>query len=547
MSNIYINELLKSHHVTDLMTRINDLEDITINDWKEGVTIKLSGGIIYVLFPRKDATVLDSAGNIADGRISSFSIHNGKTINREAVAILHDTHNANTVGGAQNEVFDMVISDTTVWVFINPSFSNNPLKENAPILQSYDLITGLQTGERIVIIPVPNPIAGEGSDIATNSITFFIKGDFLYFGGRGQFLNKVPKDLSITAEPVEGSHHRSMLEHYYVLGNEAGSNTLFFGHGGHIATVADPSPTSFLGAFNTEPHPSTAGRKIKSYEVFNSDSQVVIRQPFVTGDFPGNTADFIFFKAKDLEPPESGIPEKFRSYPILSGLDAENSIQGTLQADLTISTGLYDIGTTGGSLVAELEDLPGTSDPAEFSTVFKFPLDDRIALFKATSATTPGQAGLEPLEFRSIVLYDDTGNFVSYFPPVDVDILTEWFKYPTSTTFSSIGFRPDDDDLVGLDSLVTSQLIIDMRDAITALVPTFINGATGNAFDTINGSPDNLYNIAMGTRSVYGDTRGIEFYDYAHDENTMNTQQPFDLDIGEILEQIIVLEASSST
>ncbi len=99
----------------------------------------------------------------------------------------------------------------------------------------------------------------------------------------------------------------------------------------------------------------------------------------------------------------------------------------------------------------------------------------------------------------------------------------------------------------GADSITDH--ILGMRIAIEALAPFYVNAVTGNPFNFINLSDDNLIKVAMGNRTKYGATGG-EAFDWTHDEATLIADTPddgpFDIDIGEIEETITKLEESST-
>lgn len=86
---------------------------------------------------------------------------------------------------------------------------------------------------------------------------------------------------------------------------------------------------------------------------------------------------------------------------------------------------------------------------------------------------------------------------------------------------------------------------IDMRDAIEALAPFYVNVVTGNPFNWTDLSADNLYFKAMGDRTKYGASGGAA-YDWTHDLTALrNDHVPYDIDIGEPEECIALLEASA--
>jgi hypothetical protein len=87
-----------------------------------------------------------------------------------------------------------------------------------------------------------------------------------------------------------------------------------------------------------------------------------------------------------------------------------------------------------------------------------------------------------------------------------------------------------------------SEHITDMRTAIEALAPLFVNADTGNPFNWTPASSDNLYFKAMGNRTKYGATGGSE-YDWTRTFQ-LEGDRLRDIDIGEIEECVTLLEAS---
>lgn len=137
-----------------------------------------------------------------------------------------------------------------------------------------------------------------------------------------------------------------------------------------------------------------------------------------------------------------------------------------------------------------------------------------------------------------------TGDFIDYLP--ELSPITEWNGYISGTPPISIGTMPTDTALNDVESEISIEIILQMRAAIDDLAPRFRPSVTEELFDTTNGSENNLYNIALGDRSEYGFIpEDAQYYTYTRSEAAMiSDPSTYDIDIGEIYEQILILEAS---
>lgn len=97
--------------------------------------------------------------------------------------------------------------------------------------------------------------------------------------------------------------------------------------------------------------------------------------------------------------------------------------------------------------------------------------------------------------------------------------------------------------LTSNNAIVAANHITDMRTAIQAIVAAghYKNPATHVAYNWTNGSPNNLYYVAMGDRTKYGATGGAG-YTWTRTLAQMANTYTYDIDIGEIYECVETLK-----
>lgn len=125
------------------------------------------------------------------------------------------------------------------------------------------------------------------------------------------------------------------------------------------------------------------------------------------------------------------------------------------------------------------------------------------------------------------------------------------FNSYTTTTATSLGTPDAGVSIPALAALTAAnnnadlvpRHIIDMRDAIETLAPYFDNPATTNPYNWTAASSDNLFYVANGNRTEYGATGGAA-YDWTRTEAAMEGDYAYSIDIGEVLNCIVQLEAS---
>ena len=115
--------------------------------------------------------------------------------------------------------------------------------------------------------------------------------------------------------------------------------------------------------------------------------------------------------------------------------------------------------------------------------------------------------------------------------------VTNWDGYVNGTTSQSIGTFPDDNDLSYINCSMVARQLIDIRVAIEALDDDGMKFARGiSAFTGAGG----LFHQSH-TRTQFGGTT-IRGSDWTHDEATLNANDLYDIDIGEIERVIAYIE-----
>lgn len=507
MANKWRNGLINSADVVDIMRRLNALESIEDFAFGAEACYSSSDDIIYVIqtadfnlpigggaTPEFD----DGVGGAPLVAIHGFSGTTGRLVKKDHVVIPNDS---------SGDLYGRIACDGSGNLYLWGWPADQTTGTTVRKYSSAGMLIATQS-----IFSPPHP---SGFDFGNSSVnaTFVWRGGNLYIAHGSSFW-VLPDTLGLASSGLTGL--RIPKAHGPILAAvNVGGEDKFQHHAGSITGSEWNTPLdqfTFVGL--------SGGAK-------------VFVESLITGRSLVNLANSTI---KDIDIPFIDPNSGFWTVPFETTPRTD-----VYELDQGLGFFLYD---NVGGLVSEVLD-PPTATTQLIRSSMDAPDTDEFIVY-GDYGDVAGTGSLVPSSMMAV--YDiNTGNFLRHLPELGAVSGTEWFAYPTSTTSVSIGTIPVLSALLDEASMITPQIIIDLRAALITLTPKFTNSITGNPFNTTPGSADNLYNVAIGNRSVYGDTTGTQYYDYRLTEVQMNNTEVYDLEIGEIWEQLLVLEAAAGT